>query len=123
MEQCIKCKKEFEVKDLFLQWVTTGEGYVCRDCIEKYKQYYTDTGYASDLDITFVFAVARIPLDNNDFVELSQTLIGYHYGHPEDNEGYKAQMLQNWLKYDEQIRIDLLRQSFNENQKDEEILY
>lgn len=124
MEQCIKCNKEFKTKDLFLQWVSAGEGYICKDCIKKYKQYTTDSCYAEDSDITFVFAIARINLGDGDFAELSQTLIGYHYGSPENNDGYVKQMLEDWLTGDDKIRKDLLRQSFNENSKyNEEVLY
>ena len=123
MEQCIKCNKEFKTKDLFLQWVTTGEGYVCKNCIKKYKQYTTDSCYAEDSDITFVFAIARISLDNGDFVELSQTLMGYHYGKPDNNHDHVKTMLEYWLRGG-QTRKDLLRQSFNENGKyKKEVLY
>ena len=57
MEQCVKCEKEFKTKDLFLQWITCGEAYICKDCIEKHKQYIIDPCYADDSDITFVSVI------------------------------------------------------------------
>lgn len=126
MEQCIKCERNFKVKDLFLQWVSNGEGYVCKNCIKKYKEYTIDPCYAGDTDITFVMAIARIPV-GEDFIELSQTCIGYHYGDPydEDAKEYEKRILEQWLTKDRKVREDLLRQNFNENQnqKDEEVLY
>ena len=130
MEQCIKCGKEFKTKDLFLQWVTDtekyfdGEAYICKHCIEAHKEYSIDPCYAAGSDITFVMAVARVPIDNDNYIELSQTLIGYHYGDPDgSNKPYEQRMLEDWLTKDEKVRKDLIRQSFNENQKDEEVLY
>jgi hypothetical protein len=120
MEQCIKCERNFKVKDLFLQWTTYGDDYVCKDCIKKYKQYSLDPCYAPDSDITFVFALSRVQITKNTWIEVGQTLIGYYYGGVEGNEGYRQQMFEAWLKGDAKY---LLRQSFNENQKDEEVLY
>ena len=124
MEQCVKCEKEFKTKDLFLQWITCGEAYICKDCIEKYKQYTIDPCYASDSDITFVMVRTIVPV-GEDILDLSQTLIGYHYGNPDDkdNKEFEQRMLDDWLTKNRKIRRDLLRQAFNENGKDEEILY
>lgn len=126
MEQCVKCNKEFKTKDLFLQWFTSGETYICKNCIEKHKIYQTDTCYSADSDITFVFAEAVVYLQERplkgDFVQLSQTLIGYHFGKPDKQ--YIESMLSDWLTGNDKVRKDLLRQAFNENLKsDEEVLY
>jgi hypothetical protein len=128
MEQCIKCGKEFKTKDLFLQWYTSGEAYICKNCIKRYKQYSIEPCYAADSDITFIFAIARVQITKHNYIELSQTLIGYHYGSPDnsiisDSKEYEQRMLEDWLTKDEKVRKDLIRQSFNENQKDEEVLY
>lgn len=118
-EQCEVCKNDFNVKDLFLQWHTVGEVYVCKDCIEKHKQYETYACYAPDSDITFVFAMARIQLDTN-FIELSQTLIGYHFG--KKDKDYENRMLNDWITSEN--TVGMLRQSFNANLRDdEEVLY
>ena len=124
MEQCVKCEKEFKTKDLFLQWITCGEAYICKDCIEKYKQYTIDPCYAGDSDITFVMVRTIVPV-GEDILDLSQTIIGYHYGNPDDkdNKEFEQRMLDDWLTKNRKIRRDLLRQAFNENGKDEEILY
>lgn len=121
MEQCVNCKKEFKVKDLFLQWCTSGETYICEKCIKYHKWYTTEACYAEDSDITFVFALARVKVTEYEFVELSQILIGYHYGKPD--ESYEKHMLNGWLENHGNIRKDLLRQAFNENCKNEEVLY
>lgn len=127
MEQCVKCNKEFKTKDLFLQWYKIDEVYICKDCIEKHKMYAVETHYARNSDMTFVFADARVYIDErplgDDYIMLSQTLIGYHYGEPENNYDYEKQMLEDWLTGNDKIRKDLIRQSFNENMKDEEVLY
>lgn len=120
MEQCVKCEKEFKTKDLFLQWITCGEAYICKDCIEKHKQYIIDPCYADDSDITFIMVRAIVPV-GEDILDLSQTLIGYYYGH--DDGRYEQRMLDDWLTKDKKIRRDLLRQAFNENGKNKEILY
>lgn len=123
MEKCIKCNKYFKIKDLFLQWYTGEEieQYICKDCIKQHKIYFTDACYAEDTDITFIFAIARIPV-NGEFIDLSQTLIGYHYGRPD--EQYTQDLLAEWLKSNTKERINLLRQAFNENDKhDKEVLY
>ena len=127
MENCIKCNKEFKTKDLFLQWFTaSSEVFICKDCIEKHKMYQTESCYAADSDITFVFAGAMVYVQERplkgDFVQLSATLIGYHYGKP-DKQCAEA-ILSDWLTGDDKVRKDLLRQAFNENGKhDEEVLY
>lgn len=126
MEQCIKCNKEFKIKDLFLQWYTNGEAYVCKDCIEKHKIYQTEACYSADSDITFVFAIARVQITKHDWVELSQILIGYHYGSPDNSvsKEFEQRILEDWLTKNGKVRKDLLRQAFNENCKsDEEVLY
>jgi hypothetical protein len=125
MEQCIKCGKEFKTKDLFLQWYTSGEAYICKNCIKQHKQYSIEPCYAADSDITFVFAIARVQITKHDWIELSQTLIGYHYGEPDDlgNKEFEQRMLEDWLTKNKKVRKDLIRQSFNENQRDEEVLY
>lgn len=124
MENCVKCGKEFKTKDLFLQWFELGETYICKDCIKKHKTYLIDPCYAGDSDITFVMVRACV-LIGKDVLDLSQTLIGYHYGNPDDEDSKKLEelMLKEWLTGDKKIRKDLLRQNFNENQKDEEVLY
>lgn len=120
-ETCEVCKQDFKIKDLFLQWHTAySEVYVCEDCIKKHKEYSTESCYCPDADITFIFAQARIKHEG-EFIELSQTLIGYHYGEPVGNEGYARDMLKEWL-VDKEAKW-LRRQSFNENCKDEEVLY
>lgn len=122
MEQCAKCNKEFETKDLFLQWFTLGETYVCEDCIRKHKQYQIDCCYSPDSDITFIFAMARIPVAD-EFIELSQSLIGYLYGEYTANDSNVKLVLQDWLTNNPEIRKDWLRQNFNENNKNKEVLY
>ena len=125
MENCVKCNKEFKTKDLFLQWFAMGETFICKDCIEKHKMYNTDSCYAADSDITFVFAEAVVysqEQPKGDSVLLSTTLIGYHYGRP-DKQCADA-ILSDWLTGNDKVRKDLLRQAFNENNKaDEEVLY
>ena len=119
-ELCIKCNKEFKTKDLFLQWTTNGDAYICEDCIKEHKQYLIDPCYADD--ITFIFARAIVTITKHDILDLSQTLIGYYYGPPDDEDSKR--ILNDWLTKDVKIRKDLIRQAFNENGKyNKEVLY
>lgn len=129
MAKCIKCGKEHS--NLFRQWVTNQEDIecdICEDCIRDYKMYATVLCYSQDMDMTFIFVEARVylkerPIDDRSFVLLSQTLIGYVYGKPEYNRGYADEALQIWLRNQGNDRLNLLRQNFNENNRNEEVLY
>ena len=127
--KCIKCGKEHD--DLFIQWAAgldAVECDICEDCIEKHKMYKVVTCYSNDMDMTFIFVEARVylkerPIDERSFILLSQTLIGYVYGKPNQNTGYIQQALELWIANKDNDRLDLLRQNFNENNKNEEVLY
>lgn len=127
--KCIKCGKEHP--NMFTQWVTNQEDIecdICEDCIQKHKMYNKVLAYSSDMDMTFIFAEARVylkerPIDESSFVLLSQTLIGYVYGRPENTEWYTDDVLRLWIRNQGNDRLKLIRQSFNENNKDEEVLY
>lgn len=128
MAKCIKCGKTH--KRLFKQWATfteSGDCDICASCIRKYKMYHTITSYAPDMDMTFIFVEARAYLKqrplSNYFVLLSQTLIGYCYGHPDTNKDYVDWAVSQWLNNKGKDRLNLLRQTFNENQRNEEVLY
>lgn len=126
--KCIKCGKEH--KNMFRQWVANqsmsiedGECYICEDCIKDDKSYVADVHYSRDSDMTFIFAVARVLIDENThkYALLSQTLIGYVYGKADVDDPYVKWVLGQWAIGN---RAELLRQSYNENRKmDEEVLY
>lgn len=126
--KCIKCGKEH--KNMFKQWVAnqslsleSDECYICEDCIKDDKSYIADTCYCENSDMTFIFAVARVLIDENThkYALLSQTLIGYVYGNAKPNDPYVKWALGQWAIGN---RVKLLRQSYNENNKmDEEVLY
>lgn len=129
---CIKCNKQTKVKDTFVQWYTSHniddnmtEHTICKRCIKKHKIYEIETCYSQEADITFIFAKTRIPMPSNSYIELGQTLIGYHYGHDdESNKQIKVKVLKIWLKGNNKARRELLRESFNENGKyTNEVLY
>ena len=127
--KCIKCGKEHD--NLFTQWAAgldAVECDICEDCIKKHKMYSAVTCYSDDMDMTFIFAEARVylkerPIDERSFILLSQTLIGYVYGRPDRNTGYIQQALELWIANEGSNRLNLLRQNFNGNDKNEEVLY
>ena len=127
--KCIKCGKEHN--NLFRQWVTNQDDIecdICEDCIKKHKMYKTVTCYSDDMDMTFIFVEARVylkerPIDERSFVLLSQTLIGYVYGRSENTKDYIEDAVTKWIANKGNDRLNLLRQNFNENNKDEEVLY
>lgn len=128
--KCEICEKE--TKQLFDCWLISrvdnenleSECSICEDCIKTKKQYDVDLNYCADSDITFIFAVARIINDKFHFIDLSQTVIGYVYGHVEDkNDNYVQWVLKQWLNGTEKERKDLIRQAFVENEVNKEVLY
>lgn len=126
--KCELCEKE--TKELFDCWLTSeiddenweSECSVCEDCIKTKKQYDIKLCYSEKSDITFIFAIAKITLDETHYIELSQTLISYAYGLIDKDDNYVQWALKIWLNGTEKERKDLLRQAFVENDY-EEVLY
>ena len=122
METCIKCGKR--CKNTFTQWTMQATDCdICEDCIKKHKQYVPFSYYSEEADMTFIFVEARVNLSDDSFVLLSQTLISYAYGHIEDTDSYVDYVVDLWLENRPGDRISLLRQAFNENHRNEEVLY
>ena len=124
--KCIKCGKEHD--NMFRQWITASEDTecdICEECIKNDKVYHVWTSHSDDSDMTFIFAEAIVWIDkeNGVFVMLSQQLIGYVYGRADENDDFVKDILAEWFLNQGNDRANLLRQSFNENNKDEEILY
>ena len=122
MEKCSKCGKDFEIKDLFLQWTGSGEdATICEDCIKQYKEYDTYTVFAKNDDMTFVFVKAYVRADSREIL-LSETLITWYYGAP--NEHLTESYFKDWLNGNEQTRKSLLQTNFTtKGPNNEEVLY
>lgn len=123
MAKCIKCGKEH--KTTFKQWVLfnpdISEADICEDCIKEHKTYDTFTAFAENQDLTSIFIEALVPLDVG-YVLLSQTLIGYCYGHPDDSTDYINYARDTWINCPDK-RVDLLRQVFNDDDNRQEVLF